>query len=134
VELLPHTPYQALGLNFDFFVAQPSGQDFSSYNRALLGNGNNHLLREFSAPDAKFGRYFSKNHGEARLKLDIKPVQAGPESKDLLHFSFNFHHEVSQLGSDARVRKLTQLIGGWTSLCEYAERLVNLGSMREASR
>jgi hypothetical protein len=131
VELLPHTPYQALGLNFDFFVAQPEGQEFTRYNRALLGDGDNPLLREFSAPDARFGRYFSKSHGEARVKLDIKPVQAGPERNDVLQFSFNFHHEVSQLSPDDRVRKLTQVIGGWLSLRDYAERLVNLATGNE---
>jgi hypothetical protein len=133
VELLPHTPYQALGLNFDFFVGQPNGQDFADYNRALLGNGGCHLLGEFSTPDAKFGRYFSKDHGEARLKLDIKPVQAGPEKKDLLQFSFSFHHEVAQLGPEARAPKLIQLIESWTSLHRYAERLVNIGSTYEVS-
>ena len=132
VELLPHTPYQALGLNFDFFVAPPNGQNFNDYNRALLGNGNNSLLREFAPPDAKFGRYFSKDHEGARLKLDIKPVQAGPEKKDLLQFSFNFHYEVSQLDPEDRVQKLTQVIGGWAPLREYAERLLNLGTACEA--
>ncbi len=128
LELLPHTPYQALGLNFDFLVAQPDGQDFNRYNRSVLGNGDNRLLTEFSALDAKFGRYFSKNHGESRLKLDIKPVQAGPESKNLLQFSFNFHHDVSQLDPEDRVCKLTRLIEDWASLQQYAERLVELGT------
>ena len=128
VELLPHTPYQAIGLNFDFFVAQPSGQDFDDYDRALLGDGSNELLVEFSSPDAKFGRYFSKNHGEARLKLDIKPVQAGPEKKDLLKFSFNFHGEVSQLSREDRISKLTRLIGEWGPLRQYAQHLVELGT------
>ena len=128
VELLPHTPYQALGLNFDFFVAPPNGQNFNDYNRKLLRNGDYSLVQEFSSPDAKFGRYFSKVHGEARLKLEIKPVQAGPEKKDLLQFSFNFHHDVSQISAEDRVPFLTQLIGGWASLWGYAQRLVELGT------
>ena len=132
VELLPHTPYQALGLNFNFFVAPPNGQDFNEYNHTLLGNGDNSLLQEFSSPDTKFGRYFSKDHDEARLKLDVKPVQVGPEKKDLLQFSFNFHHEVSQLGPEDSVMKLTQAIENWTSLHHYAKRLVNLGTSCEA--
>ena len=40
VELLPHTPYQSLGLNFDFFVSQPASEEFGPYNRALLGSGS----------------------------------------------------------------------------------------------
>lgn len=131
VELLPHTPYQALGLNFDFFIAPPNGQDFNGYNRTLLGTGGIRLLQEFSSPDARFGRYFSKNHGEARLKLDVKPVQADQEKKDLLQFSFNFHYEVSSLSPEDRPRKLTEFVGQWGSLRQYAERLVNLGSTSE---
>jgi len=128
IELLPHTPYQALGLNFDFFVAQPEGQDFGTYNRALLGGGECRLLREFLVPDAKFGRYFSKNHRGARLKLSITPVVAGPESKDLLQFSFNFHHDVSQLAPAERAPKLGEFIAGWQALWQYAQALVVLGT------
>ncbi len=130
VELLPHTPYQALGLNFDYFVAQPEGQDFSGYTRALFGEGQNSILGEFSAADARFGRYLSKDHGEARLKLDIKPVQAGPEGerKDVLQFSLNFHHDVSSFSLDERVARLAQMISRWASLRDYAERLVNLAT------
>jgi len=127
VELLPHTPYQGLGLNFEFFVAQPEGQDFNSYNRVLLGDGDYRLLREFSVPDAKFGRYFSKKHGDARLKLNITPVRAGPASKDFLHFSFNFHHDVTELAPEDRVQKLKQFIAEWSSLRQYAQCLVDLG-------
>ena len=128
VELLPQTSYQALGLNFDFLVAHTSGQDFNSYNRDLLGNGNNNLLQEFSVPDAKFGRYFSKNYGEGRLKLDIKPVKVGPENEDQTRFSFNFHCEVFQFDSQNRVGKLVSLIEQWDSLYKYAQQLVGLGT------
>lgn len=128
IELLPHTPYQALGLNFDFFVSFPDEENFNSYNRALLGTGDYQLLKEFSSADAKFGRYFSKNYGEARLKLDIKPVKGGPQNKDLLQFSFNFHHDVAQFDLSERAKKLIEFVRGWSSLREYSERLVKKGT------
>lgn len=127
IEALPHTPYQALGLNFDFFVAQPKGQDFGAYDRALLGNGANKLIQEFTPSDARFGRYFSKNHGEARLRLDVKPVRAGPENREFLQFGFNFHHDVAQYAPEDRAGKLAQLIAGWGQLRQDAERMVTLG-------
>ena len=132
VELLPHTPYQALGLNFDFFATQPADQNFSDYDRTLLGSGDYQLLREFSSSDSRFGRYFSKDYEEARLKLNIKPVKkVDPGNQEILQFSFNFHYEVSQLDSDDRVEKLIQLIGTWNSLKQYAQHLVVLGSKIE---
>jgi len=127
VKLLPHTPYQALGLNFDYFVAPPADHDFVTYNRAVLGSGDYKLLEEFASQDAKFGRYFSKDHGEARLKLDIKPVKAGPGNKDLLQFSCNFHHDVAGIDPSERGEKLIELIDTWVSLRQYAQRLVDLG-------
>jgi hypothetical protein len=127
VELLPHTPYRALGLNFDYFV-EPAGQDFNTYNRRLLGTGDYQLVQEFSQPDAKFGRYFSKDHGEGRLRLDIKPVKGGPSNKDLLQFSFNFHYEVVRIDQSKRAQKLIELISAWDSLRKYAEQLLELGS------
>ena len=128
VELLPQTPYQALGLNFEFFVAPPNGQGFDNYTRVLFGDGDNGILREFSAPDAMFGRYFSKDYGQARLKLDIKPVQAGPENKDLVRLSFNFHYEVSQLSPEERARQIPEMIENWSSLRRYSESLVELAT------
>jgi hypothetical protein len=131
VELLPHTPYQALGLNFDFFVSFPDEKDFNVYNRTLLGTGDYQLLQEFSAADAKFGRYFSKDHGDARLRLDIKPVKGGPHNKDLLQFSFNFHHDVTQIDLSERAKWLIELIDTWASLQDYSARLVKIGTTFE---
>jgi len=128
VELLPHTPYQALGLNFDFFVSFPDEKNFNAYNRALLGTGDYQLLQEFFSADVKFGRYFSKDYGAARLKLNIKPVKGGPQNKDLLQFSFNFHHDVAQFDLAERPEKLIEFIRGWPTLREYSERLVKMGT------
>jgi hypothetical protein len=127
VELLPHTPYQALGLNFEYFVTQPESQNFNNYDRALLGSGDYKLLQEFSSKDAKFGRYFSKDYGESRFRLNIKPVKAGPDNKDMLEFSFNFHHDVARFDPIKRSEKLIELIGTWDSLRQYAQKLLELG-------
>jgi hypothetical protein len=128
VELLPHTPYQALGLNFDYFVSQPAGRDFGSYDRELLSTGEYSLLQEFTAQDARFGRYLSKNFGSARLRLDIKPIKAGPQNSDMLYFSFNFHHDIGQVEQSDRPRELVRLIGTWDVLRAYSKKLTDMGS------
>jgi len=127
VQLLPHTPYQGLGLNFDYFIAPPPHMEFNAYDRTLFGAGDSQLLREFSTSDAKFGTYLSKNYGAARLKLDIKPVSQTTDNKELIHFSFNFHHDVAGIETSQRVNTLVQLIGKMVELQEYAQRLVVLG-------
>jgi len=128
VELLPQTPYQALGLNFDYFVAPPTGKRITDYSRVLLGGGDYKLMDEFATDDASFGRYFSKNYGDARLKLDIKPVKAGPEEKELILFSFNFHYDVAMIDSnEERAKQVYDLINNWDSPHKYSEKLVEIG-------
>lgn len=128
VELLPHTPYQAMGINFTYYVSQPAEQEFVAYDRALLGTGEYALLHEFSAADARFGRYFSKGFGSARLRLDIKPVKTGPKNADMFAFAFNFHHDLAGIEQSARAKSLVKFIGTWNSLREYAEKLTEMGS------
>jgi hypothetical protein len=128
VKLLPETPYQALGLNFDYFVSSPPQKNFNDYNRSLLGTGDYCLAKEFSSDDAKFGRYFSKDHGDARLKLNILPIQLPPDKKDMLQFFFNFHHDLEGIDPKNRAVKLGELLGTWNSLYEYSNKLVELGS------
>lgn len=128
VELLPQTPYIALGLNFDFFTHQPEGQDFTSYNQALFGKDEYSLVNDFSSGNVKYGRYFSKDYNEGRLKLDIKPVTKTSDNRDLLKFGFNFHYEVSKMDLSARSDKLKELISTYDSLFEYALNLVELGT------
>jgi len=128
VELLPQTSYQALGINFDFFVTQPADVDFLTYDRDLLGTGDYSLIQEFSSADCRFGRYFSKDFKGSRLKLDIKPVKAGPKNQDLIQFSFNFHYDVAETDAATRTEKLAALINSWDELRQYAQVLVDLGS------
>lgn len=124
VNLLPHTPFQSLGLNFDFFIIEPPGEIFNEYNKKLLGSGDSKLSQEFSSSDVKYGRYFSKNHGDARLKLNIVPVQRIDDKKDLIKFSFNFHHDITNYEVDKRCARLVELISRWKSLYDFSRNLV----------
>lgn len=128
VELLPQTPYQSLGLNFDFFVSSSDEKDFSADNRKLLGTGKCQLLQEFSATDARFGRYFSKGYNNARLRLDIKPIKVDSTKKEMLKFSFNFNHDIAEIDFSERVTKVVELIETWGALRDYSARLVEMGT------
>jgi len=131
VEVLPHTPYQAMGINFDYFVSPPEGEEFHVYERRLLGEGSYALLDEFTCKDARFGRYMSKDHGNGRLKLDVKPTTVnlpGKETLELLRFGFNFHYDLSQAEPTERAAKLLKSIGQWEALREYSMKLVETGT------
>jgi len=128
VELLPQTPFRALGLNFEYFVVPPSEQEFLPYNHSLFREGKNNLDGEFGSNNSLFGRYYSANRGIFRLKLDIKPGRAGEARKEVMHFSFNFDFDVSDIEPNERVRKLGVAIRQWGELGTYARRLVDLGS------
>ncbi len=129
VELLPHTPFRALGLNFDFFTPCPEGVGMPEYTRALLGDGTFPLLRDFASTDARFGRYMSKDFGEARLKLEVKPVHAGPSNEEMVQFSFNFHHSLDSIDAAERAEGTATRIRTWPNLLQYAEELVSRGSI-----
>jgi len=130
VQLLPQTPYQALGLNFDHFASPPDKEEFGAFDRRLLGSGDYALLGEFSGGDARFGRYLSKDFGDWRLRLDIKPVTAGPDNRELLQFSFNFHHDVSHASQTERSSELVRVLGMWESLRAYSDDLVKRGTQQ----
>jgi hypothetical protein len=62
------------------------------------------------------------------LKLDIKPVTAGPHQKDLLRFSLNFHRDVAHLAQEERVKRIIQYLESWSAFRTYARKLVDVGS------
>lgn len=132
VELLHHIPYQAMGINFDFWMELAEGEDFLKYNRSLLGEGEYKLLKEFAAPDARFGKYLSRDYKGARLKLSIiptiKPAKGSESSLDLLQFSFNYHFEVSSIPMEDRSIKLLAYMREWQLIKSYSEKLVELGA------
>lgn len=98
VELLPHTPFTAIGLNFRYH-ARPEKCDVHSLTRGLFFVGESPLHKAFDVADARFGGYLSKNVLGSRLRLEVKPVIApfeeGSKPEDLLLLGFNFHHELT---------------------------------------
>jgi len=125
VELLPHTPFSAVGLNFRYH-AKPEKADVHSLTRGLFFVEHSPLHRAFDMPDAMFGGYLSKNVLGCRLRLDVKPVFApleeGSPPEDLLLLGFNFHHDLSQTtGGDA----IRTAVAKWNEALSEAQRIAD---------
>ena len=74
VRLLPHTPYTAIGLNFEYIVTPPSADTFYEWNRKWFSAPLVEKFPEAKDKTSRFGSYFSMDSLEMRLKIDIKPV------------------------------------------------------------
>lgn len=118
---LPHIPYQASGMNFDFLIEDLGGK---KSNVSIL-NDHSPIHNEFinNSENPRFGIYASKDYLNSRLKLDIKPVMASinnqEESKEYLHLKFNFN----LLGSFNQ-NNFKAFIKNAGLFLEYAESLV----------
>ena len=112
---LPHTPLTAVGLNFIWRI-DPEGDALPALTRRLFLPAQFPLAADFTAEDARFGVYCSKNVHECRLRLDIKPAVDGK-----IQLGFNFNRDVASGGpSDA----ICAVLDRWTEFDAFAEELV----------
>ena len=124
VEMLPHTPYRALGLNFTWHLT-PEGGDVAALSRRLFFSSGRPLFRDFDAPDASFGAFLSRDLLGFRLKLDVKPVTVPPAATSgtqRLQLLYNFHADLPE-GEEA-VARLQQHLRRWGEAAETARRSV----------
>lgn len=126
VDLLPHVPYHALGLNFVWlFRSEP--QRVEEVTRRLFFIGNRPIFRHFDTEDAQFGTYLSKNSIGCRLKLDIKPVIAQSINENqvrmgpAVNLSFNFHLDI--LGDENPPALIRSLLAQWDEAKQEAEEI-----------
>lgn len=120
VRELPHTPYSALGLNFNWHLS-PSDGDIGRLTRELFTTPDRPLYRRFGGGDARFGAYLSKDFGNFRLKLDVKPVHGTIDGKTdyRLLFAFNFHSDIRD-GAEQIVERL----GHWNEVRQEAKEIL----------
>lgn len=90
---LPHTPFRALGMNFDYALHMPEGGAFDAFDRRVFSAPGTPLFERFAAPNARYGGYYSMDVEDARLKLNVRPVAQAKEieTEEALHFNFNYH-------------------------------------------
>lgn len=125
VRAVPHTPYVALGLNFDVRL-DPDGIGFGQFARSAFFVPSSPLHQEFDTADARFGGYLSKNVLGCRMKLDAKPVLGalpGEEPHESLILNFNFHHDL-QPGPEA-AESIVSALKKWNDARDMAERIAH---------
>jgi hypothetical protein len=128
VQKLPHTPYRALGLNFIWHLT-PADKSIARLTRGLFFNADRALDRHFAVENAHYGGYLSKDVGNFRLKLDIKPIQVpvGDATEGRVQFAFNFH---SDLKEDA-ARQIEERLLHWDEVRQEAERILDSVEARQ---
>jgi hypothetical protein len=122
VNLLPQTPYKALGLNFAWHLIPHDG-DIARLSRELFFVPERPISRLFDAQDSHYGAYFSMNVPPFRMKLDIKPtlVTLPDRQEGRLMFSFNFHTDLDHRA----VRQIIEALARWNEAVQKTERVID---------
>jgi hypothetical protein len=136
VTSLPHTPFNAVGMNFDWQLLTDAKENCTA-SRKLFFNPDHWMFKEFSAPDACFGAYFSKDFLGMRFTLDVKPVKtsdtpdfSGDKKEFFMNFSFNCNLFLS--GED-RPQQIVSVVEKWDKAKTEAERLAKLAELHVSS-
>ncbi|MDP2314850.1 MAG: hypothetical protein Q8P41_18255 [Pseudomonadota bacterium] len=124
IDLVPHTPFLAVGLNFHWHL-DAGGEPMTAASRRLFGRADAPVYRHFADADAQFGAYLSRDvaHG-ARLKLDIKPALLRDAEGNNVHrllFAFNFHKAV---GGDNAAGLVREILAGWAEFDSLARTIL----------
>ena len=93
---LPHTPYTALGFNYEYRLIPSS--DFSSWNREVFGGSHFCASAPNNDKEARFGTYFSFDEQGMRLRVDAKPGKEPVDEKngEYQQVVVNFHRDFRQ--------------------------------------
>jgi len=124
VQELPHTPFTGIGLNF-VWNTDTEPESVAEVTRKLFANSSSRITESFSAADARFGMYLSKDVEGSRLKLDIKPLhvldEAGGKLLEIIQFSFNFHRD---LGTKDNFAAVTDACARWNEHFRLSEQII----------
>lgn len=91
---LPHTPFAAVGLNFEYWVS-PGQSAFVNWHQKLAISQASKTIAE-DDHTARYGFYVSRDFRGFRLKLTTLPTKVPaakpiPEGTEALAFRFNYH-------------------------------------------
>lgn len=134
VKTLPHTPYTAVGLNFNYLIAPDSEDKFSEWNRKLFASSLSRKIQSPKDNNSRFGNYVSFDFLETRLKIDMKPIKAlgnieslcksWHENQDLIRINVNFHSDVGNM--DSPEKAIIENLNKWTQALAYSEKLTKM--------
>jgi len=127
-ELLPHTPYQALGLNVIYTVRPEHDARLRDALRTLFVPEDSPLKVFFDSTDVRFGAYFSKDIFGGRLRLDVKPQreEATPKSRELVGLSFNLHFDLKTADRDTKLKTISGALGHFSELRSMAREILKV--------
>jgi len=132
VELIPHTPYVAVGVNFNYHLV-PEKIGIPELTRSLFFVGDSPLHSVFNTPDSRFGGYLSKDVLGCRLKLDVKPAFGQlidePQAKHFILMNFNFHADLAT--ENDPVRKIKEVLSKWNEASELSKTIVDAVSAKD---
>jgi hypothetical protein len=127
VSTLPHTPFTAIGLNFDYLTTPDEHTEFQSWNKERFAAPFSVGVIGSAQGEARFGAYCSFDTLGMRLKADLKPVRrteqpeggilkssAGPEA---MLGKFNFHRDLKERPA---VSEILQVLGRWADAASLA--------------
>lgn len=92
IELLPHIPYRALGLNFRWNVEVVKGENFPEVKLSI---NESDLTLLFKNHEINYGGVIYARKDPYVLKLAIEP-----QSENTLVHNFNYHHEVRSIPAE----------------------------------
>jgi len=124
IRTLPHTPFNACGLNFTWLLEDEQVTDLA---KRLFFVSACPVHRAFDVEDSRFGGYMSKPALGGRLKLDIKPLTINlpnGESTERLQFAFNFHLDIPQ--TNKAVDVLVSQLANWNRAFEMTQETMQL--------
>ena len=135
VSALPHTPFTAIGLNFDYKITPEGDVAFEAWDRRQFGAPFSLAAIDEEQEDARFGAYFSCNALQMRLNADIKPMRAPDKteaknapsatSEEVIRGKFNFHRDLTQ---SPAVSEILEVLGRWDAAASFAETLARRAS------
>ncbi|MEQ9588028.1 MAG: hypothetical protein RJS97_08750 [Parvibaculaceae bacterium] len=133
VRTLPHTPYTALGLNFQWHLT-PENATVEELGRRLFFVPESPIHRELDSADARFGGYISKDALGFRLRLNAKPIMQVHQGQErhLVQFGFNFHLELPD-NQDERIDAIEVALNRWNEAQAESERLSQLATTEDVN-
>lgn len=119
VNKLPHTPYSAIGLNFNYTLTSNNQDSFVRKTKELFMTDTNPLASEFNTDDVRVGIYASKDIFGSRLRVDVKPI-INKDRNEAVQVNCNIHRNVTS------ATEIEDIISNISKMNEYTNNLTNI--------
>jgi len=127
VRELPHTPYTALGLNFQWHL-EPEHVTVEQLSRRLFFADGSKLHAALDSEDAKLGGRISRDFQNFRMKLDVRPVNqdmGDDGERYMMQLGFNFHRDIPR---DNAVEVIAESLQHWEEVRQKSNRVSSIAA------